>query len=179
MRVIAGIQKGRKLIQFEGKDIRPITDLAKESLFNILYDTIVDSDFLDLYAGSGAVGIEALSRGAKSCTFVDISYKAAKIITKNLEITNFKDKSQVIVDDCLNVLYKIDKQFHFIFMDPPFFEEINSEIFKVIENKNILISGGKLILKHHEKVKPPDNFEKLRIIDIRRYGNSKLTFYNL
>ncbi len=179
MRVISGKKKGKKLIEFKGGDIRPITDMAKSALFNILFDSITDSEFLDLYAGTGSVGIEAISRGAVHCTFVDSSREAAKIISKNLELTGFNDQARIIVTECRNAIEKIKGRFHFIFLDPPFFDEIDNRVFEIIEERNLLIYGGFIILKHFEKVKPPDCFHKIKICDSRRYGNSTLTFYHI
>lgn len=179
MRVISGLKRGKKLAGFEGGDIRPITDMAKSALFNILFDSIVDAEFLDLYAGTGSVGIEAISRGASHCVFIDSSREAAKIISKNLEITGFAGKAKVIIAPCAKAVEKLNGRFHFIFMDPPFFDEIDKEVFRAIESRDMLIPGGRLILKHFEKVKPPDCFERIKLCDTRRYGNSMLSFYSI
>lgn len=179
MRVISGSKRGKKLIEFAGGDIRPITDMAKSALFNIIFDSIVDADFLDLYAGTGSVGIEAISRGANRCVFIDSSRESARIISKNLEITGFAPKAKVIISGCAKALEKLDGRFHYIFMDPPFFDEIDHDVFKIIERKNMLIAGGRIIIKHFEKVKPPDCFEKIKLCDSRRYGNSMLSFYSV
>jgi 16S rRNA (guanine(966)-N(2))-methyltransferase RsmD len=178
MRVISGKKRGKKLIEFAGGDIRPITDMAKAAMFNILFDSITDSKFLDLYAGTGAVGIEAISRGASHCVFVDSSREAAKIISKNLELTGFSDSAGIIIADCKTALEKIKGRFHFIFIDPPFFDKIDNEVFEIIQRRDLLIGGGRLILKHFEKVKPPDCFDKIKLCDSRRYGNSMLSFYS-
>lgn len=177
MRIISGKKKGKRLVEFAGGDIRPITDMAKAALFNILFDSITDAEFLDLYAGTGSVGIEAISRGAAHCVFIDSSRESARIISKNLEITGFSNQAKVIISECRAALSRLKGRFHFIFMDPPFFDEIDTEVFKIIEEKNMLIEGGALILKHFEKVVPPDCFEKIKLRDTRRYGNSMLTFY--
>ncbi|MEZ7892640.1 MAG: 16S rRNA (guanine(966)-N(2))-methyltransferase RsmD [Candidatus Wallbacteria bacterium] len=177
LRVIAGTMRGKKLSEFTGDDIRPITDLAKGALFSILFDRVIDADFLDIYAGTGCVGIEAISRGAASATFIDSSRESIKIIKKNLELTKFTEKATVINGLARNALLRLNKKFHFIFLDPPFFEEIDNEVLNIIDKNEILLKGGEIILKHFEKTVPPDCFEKIKLRETRRYGNSKLSFY--
>jgi len=177
MRIIAGTMRGKKLAEFDTEDIRPITDMAKTALFNILCDKITDADFLDLYAGTGSVGLEAISRGANSSVFVDISREACSIIKKNIALTKFDDKCRVFNARCKESIKRMKTKFHFVFMDPPFFDKIDLDVFAAIEENDILHNGGELILKHFEKVVPPEGFKTLKLYDIRRYGNSKLSFY--
>lgn len=177
MRIITGIKRGKKLAEFDTNEIRPVTDMVKSAIFNILFDRVEGSDWLDLYAGTGSVGLEAVSRGAASVIFVDSSREAVRIIRKNIEITGFSEQSRIIVDDCLRALGRIQGRFHFIFMDPSFHDELDVEVFKKIDERDLLIDGGELILKHFEKAAPPEAVGRLRLHDTRRYGNSKLSFY--
>jgi len=177
MRIITGIKRGKKLAEFDTNEIRPVTDMVKSALFNILYDRVEGSDWLDLYAGSGSVGLEAISRGAASVIFVDSSREANSLIRKNIEITGFSSQAKLIGDDCLRALKRIRGRFHFIFMDPSFHEKIDADVFKTIDERDLLIDGGELILKHFEKTDPPASVGKLTLYDTRRYGNSKLSFY--
>lgn len=169
--------RGKKLAGFETEEIRPITDMAKSALFNILFDKIIDADFLDLYAGTGSVGLEAISRGARSAVFVDSSREAVRIIRKNIELTRFAEQCRVVNAECRDALRRMKERFHFIFMDPAFTDEIDRQVFEIIDGTDILAEGGEIILKHFEKALPPDGFVNLRLTDTRRYGNSKLSFY--
>lgn len=127
MRVIAGEKRHLLLKTLDSLDIRPTTDKIKETLFNIIQWDIPDARFLDLFAGSGAIGIEALSRGAKDATFIDNNSKAIKVIEENVNHTGLSDRSKIIKGDCNDIIdtklkgYKYD----IIFIDPPY-EEINT-----------------------------------------------------
>ena len=121
MRVIAGSAKRLQLKTIEGMDTRPTTDRIKETLFNMISAYIADSNFLDLFSGSGAIGIEALSRGAACAVFVEQSKKAMECIKENLRYTKLADKAEVYETDVLNALNRLEgkKTFDYIFMDPP------------------------------------------------------------
>lgn len=123
MRVIAGAAKGRRLKVPQSKDIRPITDMIKEALFNTLGQYLQDKSFLDLFAGSGAVGIEALSRGAKNVIFVEKEAKAVEIIHYNLRHCRLEDRARVIKGDAFKVIGRLadrGERFDYIYVDPPF-----------------------------------------------------------
>ncbi len=122
MRVIAGTAKSLPLKTIAGKDTRPTTDRVKETLFNMLQEEILNAYFLDLFSGSGAIGIEALSRGARYAVFVEKNKKALSCIRENLQFTKLEKKAYVIGEDCLYALRSLEKEkksFHIIFMDPP------------------------------------------------------------
>ncbi|MGN0361388.1 MAG: 16S rRNA (guanine(966)-N(2))-methyltransferase RsmD [Bilifractor sp.] len=122
MRVIAGTCRSLPLKTLPGKDTRPTTDRIKETLFNMLQKDIPGCRFLDLFAGSGAIGIEALSRGAETCCFVDKSRKAVQIISENLRFTKLTDRSEVLQMDALSAIRYLhgQKPFDVIFLDPPY-----------------------------------------------------------
>jgi len=123
MRVISGTARGKKLTSLEGLETRPTLDRVKEALFNILQFNIKDANVLDLFSGSGALAIEALSRGAKEAVLCDFSNKAVKIINKNLEDTRLKNKAEIINKDFIETLNKLNsksKKFDIIFLDPPY-----------------------------------------------------------
>ena len=127
MRVISGTARGKKLNSLEGLETRPTLDIVKESIFNILQFNIKDTSVLDLFSGSGALAIEALSRGAKEAVLCDNSSKAVQIINKNLEETKLIDKAKVINSDyteALNKLANENKKFDIIFLDPPYKSEL-------------------------------------------------------
>ena len=122
MRVIAGKARSLRLKTIEGMDTRPTTDRIKETLFNMLQPYLADCRFLDLFAGSGAIGIEALSRGAACCVFVESSPKAAGCIRDNLRFTHLDGQARVMTEDVLTAIRQLDgeKPFDCIFMDPPY-----------------------------------------------------------
>lgn len=119
MRVITGTARGRRLITLEGEDVRPTTDLVKEAMFSILQFELEGRRVLDLFAGSGQLGIEALSRGAESCVFVDSSKKSLEVVKKNLEATGFKNVS-VLNSDSLSFLRTRAEKYDVALLDPPY-----------------------------------------------------------
>ena len=131
MRVIAGKARSLKLKTIEGESTRPTTDRIKETLFNMLQSNICDSVFLDLFSGSGGIGIEALSRGAKSCIFVENNKKAVTCINDNLVFTRLKSEGRVMELDVLSAINRLENEqitFDFIFMDPPYNKLLEKEV---------------------------------------------------
>ena len=120
VRVITGSQRGRKLFTLEGNDVRPTTDKVKESIFNIIQFDVPDAKVIDLFAGSGQLGIEALSRGADSCVFVDASSKSIAVVEENLKITNFREKSKTVRSDALGYLDRVIEKYDIALLDPPY-----------------------------------------------------------
>lgn len=181
MRVISGLRKGHKLKSPKGKDVRPTEDRVKESLFNILKNIDENAIILDGFAGSGGIGIEFLSRGAKTCYFIDKSVESIKIIEENLRHTKLKEQSIVIKKDLLLGIkdFKNDNiKFDYIYLDPPF-KELNliQNVLKEISINDILNINGKIIIEHEKELELEDvlyNFEKY---DYRKYGSKSVTFY--
>ncbi len=139
MRVIAGIARSLPLKTIEGLDTRPTTDRIKETLFNIMTGYIPDSKFLDLFSGSGGIGIEALSRGAALCTFVELNPKAISCIKDNLSFTHFTDKSQVIKADAVSYVKGLKAvDFDVIFMDPPYGKGLEKQVLSVLSDKKFI-----------------------------------------
>ena len=130
MRVIAGKARSLRLKTIEGMDTRPTTDRIKETLFNMIQPSIADSRFLDLFAGSGGIGIEALSRGASWCVFVEQQRKAAECIRENLAFTRLKEDATLLVTDAVSAVNKLDGEdaFSWIFMDPPYNHEFENRV---------------------------------------------------
>ena len=136
MRVIAGTARSLPLKTIDGLDTRPTTDRIKETLFNIMMGYIPDAKFLDLFSGSGGIGIEALSRGAKECTFVELNPKAVKCIEENVSFTHFKDKSKIIKADAVSFVSGLKKiDYDVIFMDPPYQKGLEKQVLSVLKNK--------------------------------------------
>jgi len=173
MRIISGIAKKRKLISFKGS-ARPTSDRIKETLFNVLGD-IEGMSFLDLFAGTGSVGIEALSRGASKVYFIEKSKKMSRIITRNIISAGFLENSKIITTEVGKKLFKQLKEenigFDIIFADPPYDKNFTTRFFKIIE-LSILSQNGILILQHSEREKP-DTLPKRDI----KIGDSVLSFY--
>lgn len=173
MRIVGGQYKGRVLNNFSGKDVRPTSDMVRESLFNILQFKIHGATFLDLFAGTGAMGIEALSRGAKSVTFNDANKNSINLIKSNLEKCKITDGVEVKNTDALVYLDVSNKQFDIIYIDPPYSTDLGQRALNKV--KNCLSKEGVAI---YEDEKPfVDDIEGLVITDTRKYGRAYLTFF--
>lgn len=150
MRVIAGSAKSLQLNTVKGMDTRPTTDRIKETLFNIIQNDILDCSFLDLYSGSGAIGIEALSRGAKIATFVENNSEAIKCIKDNLIFTKLSDKGEVLEMNVEIALSKLEMRsitYDVIFMDPPYGKEYEKETLKKLSNMKIIDKDTLIIIE--------------------------------
>ncbi len=158
VRVISGKCRGTKLIAPEGLTTRPTTDRIKETLFNMIAFDIPNSNFLDLFSGSGAIGIESLSRGAKKVVFVEKDKVALDCIEKNLIKTHLKENSQIYPVDVLSALKTLEKneeKFDIIFMDPPYHLEYISEILQKILDFDLLSKEGYIILERSSNTTIP------------------------
>ena len=181
MRVISGTARGKKLTSLEGLETRPTLDRVKEALFNILQFDIKDSKVLDLFSGSGALAIEALSRGAEKAILCDFSKQAIKIVNKNLEETKLKGKAEVLNKDyleTLKILNKENKKFDIIFLDPPYKTDyIYISIEKILEY-NLLAEDGIIIAEtdDEEKIEKLKKIEDIEIYDARKYGIVHIIF---
>ena len=143
MRVIAGTAKRLQLKTLDGIDTRPTTDRIKETLFNMLNPYIYDCTFLDLFAGSGGIGIEALSRGAREAVFVERNPKAMACVKDNLKFTKLSHKAMTMTTDVMTALYKLEgeKKFDYIFMDPPYNQELEKTVLKYLSESDLLAEG--------------------------------------
>lgn len=179
MRVIAGEKRHLNLMTLNSLDIRPTTDKIKETLFNIIQFDLNNINFLDLFAGSGAIGIEALSRGAKISTFVEISKKAVDVINYNLEKTGLTNKSKVINKSVVSALSCMDDSlvYDIVFMDPPYDMDLYVEPMKILSESNIIDINAKIIIEssRDDEIKKvlPFGYE---IFKEKIYKNNKHTF---
>ena len=165
MRIISGKYRGKKLISPKNDDIRPTTDKAKESLFNIIQSYIYDSKFLDLFSGSGAISLEAFSRGASDVTLVEKNKSSIDIIKSNIKLEQL---------DVISFLKKTNKKYDIIFADPPYkYDKIN-EMIDIIAQKNILLDNGVLIIETDKlfELKIPKNMvlEKEKVYSISKFS---------
>lgn len=150
MRVIAGTARSIQLKTLEGLDTRPTTDRIKETLFNILQMDIQGSNFLDLFSGSGAIGIEALSRGAASCVLVDNSKKACECIRTNLMNTRLRDKAIVMETDVITAINRLNTKgviYDIVFMDPPYKLGTEAEVLNALVNSQIIDEYSMIIIE--------------------------------
>lgn len=182
MRIISGTCRGRKLIPLKGRNIRPTSDRVRESVFNIIGLKVRYAQILDLFAGTGAFGIECLSRGANNAMFVDIAQTSCDIISQNIELCKLSSQSEVFKCDASrsNLPAKIaSTQFDLIFMDPPYERGF---VEKILENNSLMQCCGVntlIILEHSLKENIPNNLEKLDIHDQRQYGKTLISFFKL
>ena len=180
MRVIGGTLRGKKLISFKGKNIRPTSDRIKESLFNIISPYLDDEvRVADFFAGTGNLGIEALSRGAEEAVFVEKDKNSLAIIRKNIDLCRVKEKSSVIpleTDKGIALLEKQKKAFDIIFLDPPYNQGLANETLEVL-GQSVLVEGAIVIAEYSSQEKIKEHYGKLKMKDTRRYGGTSLSFF--
>jgi 16S rRNA (guanine(966)-N(2))-methyltransferase RsmD len=181
MRVISGSAKGRKLRSVPGEATRPITDRVKESLFNIIGPDIQEAAFLDLFAGTGSVGIEALSRGAESALFIDLDRSAIKTIHENLELTKLINEAQVVRGDALAILDRPTlMQFDYIYIAPPQYQGLWSKALKIVDGHlEWLSEDAWVIVQIHPREIEDLELTQLVEIDRRNYGSTLLIFFQV
>ncbi len=179
LRVIGGSARGMKLKHVPGDTTRPITDIVKESLFNILGGEVVGIHMLDLFGGTGAVGIEALSRGAKDVTFLDTSRLAVKTIRDNLETTRFTSKAIVMQADAFGFLAsQVNPEFDLIYVAPPQYKQMWEKAMELIDqNPNLLSDEGQIIVQINPLEWVEKNYTNLQVFDSRKYGDTLLVFF--
>lgn len=149
MRIIAGSARSLPLRAPEGLDTRPTSDQIKETLFNMLQFDVDGCYFLDLFAGSGQMGLEALSRGGEYAVFVENNKKAARCIEDNIQFTKFDKQSRLLVSDVISALYTIEGKYKFdiVFMDPPYNKELEKEVLKYLSTSSLLKPDTKIIVE--------------------------------
>jgi 16S rRNA (guanine(966)-N(2))-methyltransferase RsmD len=180
MRVISGLAKSRKLKPVPGDTTRPITDRTKEALFSILGDWIITARMLDLFAGSGAVGIEALSREASHVTFIDKSLHAVRTIGRNLQVTNLAEGAFVKKMDAFKFLNQTPPQpYDLIYVAPPQYNQLWSQAIKILDKQlpEWLLPDGAIIAQIHPTEYELLTLQNLVLYDERKYGSTLLCFY--
>lgn len=180
MRIITGSAKGAKLKAPHGLDTRPTTDRVKESLFNILGNIVEDAVVLDLFAGTGALGLEALSRGARQAVFIDQSAVSASVIKENAVHTKLCDCAQTVKCDVFKALDKLEaagRAFDVVFCDPPYNKGYVARIMHKFDNSKIIAGQGILILEHSRHEQPGTQWKNLRLRRSERYGETMVSFF--
>lgn len=178
MRVIGGEAKGRRLFSVPGQTTRPITDRVKEALFDILAGRVQGAQFLDLFAGTGGVGIEALSRGAQEAVFVERDERALAILRRNLAVTQLASRAQVVRRDVFKFIasYK-GKPFDIIYVAPPQYQGLWAKTLQALDNSPLLAPRTLVIAQIHPKEYESLELRQLTLSDQRQYGSTLLCFY--
>lgn len=180
LRVISGSAKGRKLASVPGDTTRPVMDRVKEALFNILAGDVVDSNWWDLFAGTGAIGIEALSRGAASVRFTDLNRLPIETVKHNVEHCKFTAQAEIKRGDAFTMLAgRADRQFEYIYIAPPQYKQMWSNALKLVDDHmDWLTEDGTVIVQID-----PSEFEEVELNNLvegeqRKYGSTLLVFYD-
>ncbi|WP_245628469.1 16S rRNA (guanine(966)-N(2))-methyltransferase RsmD [Fervidicola ferrireducens] len=179
MRITGGMFRGRRIKSLPGESTRPTSDIVRESLFNILGEKIVNCSFLDIFAGTGSVGIEALSRGAEKAAFIEKSGFACRVIKENLDILGVSEKGIIIKSDFLKGLRKLENTnttYDVIFLDPPYNKGYASNCLEVLTCSKLLKPGFIIVVQHSvsEIIKVPP---KVTCYKEKRYGITRLSFF--
>lgn len=182
MRIISGTARGTNLYTLEGKTTRPTLDRVKEALFNILQTNLREAIVLDLFSGSGALGIESLSRGASKCVFCDHSFEAISIIHKNVEKAHMVEKSEIIKKDYQKALETLvgKYQFDIIFVDPPYEINLGVTAIEKIISMGLLKQDGIILLETDCAKRELEGLKNINanVYDLRKYGRVQLIFLN-
>lgn len=180
MRIITGIAKGRKIIAPEGMDTRPTSDRVKESVFNIISKKVYGARVLDLFSGTGNLGLEAISRGAEWCTFIEKNKITHKILLENVNNLGFSEKCEVYSRDAFDVLEMLGKnseKYDIIFLDPPYSKGlIERAIIKISEN-SLINNKGIIMSEYDENDVIPENINGINIFRTEKYGRTKISFW--
>ena len=181
MKVISGSLKGRNIEGYNIDGTRPTMDRVKESLFGMIQDYIKDSTVLDLFAGSGQLGIEAISNGAKQCYFIDNNKEVIKVLNNNISNLKIKDKSKIILSDWKKFLNESSNniiKFDLIFVDPPYAYDVYEKILDKVSSLNLLNKNGLIILEHNN-LKFKDKYNNLSLFKQKKYGNKSVNIYKI
>lgn len=177
MRIITGDYRGRKLETPVGYDVRPTTDKVKEAVFNILMNDIWDSVCVDLFAGTGNLGLEALSRGAKKCYFCDNSRESLNLIKSNIERCDAQEQSVILAGDYTKALTRIKEQADVFFLDPPYQAGLYEKCLQLIDSLDLLTKEGIIIAEHGVRDQVPDQIGRLTKVKDRKYGKILVSIY--
>lgn len=180
MRIIGGELKGRKIDYIKTQDVRPTKDKVRQALFNIVAPNIGGAKVLDLYSGSGAYAIEAISRGALSAVCVEDNFKCFSMIKENVSALKLEEKIKVIKKDVLRVFKALEHNnliFDIIILDPPYYEDLPKKTLLKLIQYDILSRNNIIICEHHRQDILPDSFNGIKLLTRKAYGNTVLSFY--
>lgn len=176
MRVISGKYRGRALKEPVSDNVRPTIDRVKEAVFGSLQFDIIDSNVLDLFAGSGSLGIECISRGAKFVSFVDKSDKSINIVKGNIKNLAIEEGYEILHLDCLNALRTLNKKYDIVFIDAPFDTDLATLSIELIDTLDVLNEGAKIIWERKAGRKYPISLKNLKVNKIKKYGTVEVVF---
>ena len=180
MRIVAGSARGRPLQGPKGKHIRPTADRVRETIFNVLGQWTEGLAVLDLYAGTGALALEALSRGAARAVLVDQDREALSLCRANAEALGFKDQARIValpVARAVEVLGKSKESFDLVFADPPYAARVVFDVLEQVKRNGLLTPEGTLVVEHDKREEAPESHEGLARIDQRKFGDTIVSMY--
>jgi 16S rRNA (guanine966-N2)-methyltransferase len=181
MRIITGIAKGRIIKAPEGLDTRPTADRVKQSLFNIINNKVLGSRVLDLFAGTGNLGLEAISQGAIECTFIEHNKKTFSILADNIKLLGFENKIEKFQGDAienLKMLSKKGKEYDLILLDPPYGKGLIETAIEQIDKLQLLSNDGIIVSEYDSNDIMPEKIGTLLIYRTVKYGRTKISFWN-
>lgn len=179
IRIIGGELKGRKLVTVSGRQTRPTADRVRESIFNIIGDRVRNALVLDLFAGTGAMGIEALSRGAESVVFADIDKRALTVLERNVKLCSLESRAKIIKWDILknlNITSAFQQAFNLVFIDPPYNKNLIQPTLSNLDKSQGLENGACVAIEHSPHEPIPAQDQRFKISDQRRYGKTLVSF---
>jgi 16S rRNA (guanine966-N2)-methyltransferase len=179
LRIIGGELRGRKLVTVSGRQTRPTADRVRESIFNILGESVRNALVLDLFAGTGAMGIEALSRGAESVLFADNDKRALTALEKNVKLCSFESRAKIIkwnILKNLNITSSFQQAYNLVFIDPPYNKNLIQPTLSNLDKSQCIENGARVAIEHspHEPIAEQD--QRFKISDQRRYGKTLVSF---
>jgi 16S rRNA (guanine(966)-N(2))-methyltransferase RsmD len=180
LRIISGESKRRRLARFRGQKIRPTSDKVRGAIFNILGSAFENKEVLDLFAGTGALGIEALSRGAKRVVFIENNVYSLEVLNDNLTRCGYRDKATVIktsADRGVKLLKRKGERFDYIFFDPPYGKDLVEKSLRMLSQGEILKEGGVIVSEHSDRELPKESYGRLTLTDQRKYGRTCVSFF--
>lgn len=179
MRIITGEYRGRRLQTPAGRDVRPTGEKVRESVFNLLMYDIEGAVFCDLFAGTGAIGLEALSRGADKAYFCDSSRDSIKVINTNIERCGASARARVMACDYLSALRRIGEKIDIFYVDPPYRSGYYQSVLEEIDSLDLLTENGIIVAEHRADEELTDSVGSLKAFRDRKYGHTMLTLYSI
>jgi 16S rRNA (guanine(966)-N(2))-methyltransferase RsmD len=180
MRITGGIGRGRRLVAWEEAGIRPMRDFVRTALFNILGELVAGARFLDLFCGTGSVGLEALSRGAIECVFIDSASEACAITRRNLDALSFLDKGVVIQADFAEGIDRLQRRgrtFELVFVGPPYGKGLAKAALRLLGDGRLILEDTIIVIEVYKKEEMAPTYGRLSRVEERVYGDNKLVFY--
>jgi 16S rRNA (guanine(966)-N(2))-methyltransferase RsmD len=180
VRILGGKAKGRKISTLSTKGSRPTLQVVRKSIFDVLGYDVQEAQVLDLYSGTGSLGLEALSRGGYEATFVDENQRALDVVRENAEELGFEEKIHLVKGDAARMLPKLARNgmsYHIVFADPPYQRSLTSEMIEAFGVSGIVRNGGSFIIEHSKHAELPDRIGRLVLWQRKDFGETRVSFY--